>query len=1096
MTACSPEDLARLVAPQGKEPIHPTAEQRAVITAPHDTPLLVVAGAGSGKTETMSQRVLWLVANGHVAPDEVLGLTFTRKAAGELSERIRRQLRRLAASAEVDDERLTDSFLAPTVSTYNSFAGRIVSEFGDLAGVHTEATLIDAATAWRIARDVVVNSSDPALVETDTEPTQLTKQVIALSHAITENLVADDDVADFATRFQRVFDLPYSDTDESRAYTQRDRQVFERIAHLELLLPLVRDYQAAKRRRNAIEFSDQVALALRVVRSAPAVADELRERFTVVLLDEYQDTSVAQTTLLSTLFANHSVTAVGDPHQSIYGWRGASASNLAEYREAFKMTLEPLQLSTSWRNSTEVLRAANALVHPLVEAAPVSVQALAPRPSADHGSVQLSYTETIEDEFAELAIWLRDRRAAGAAATGETPSCAVIVRRRSVMPSIAEALTAAGVPNEIVGLGGLLATSEITDIIAALNCIWRVDAGAHLIRLLSGPRWRIGVADLAQLRELARWLSKRDEHHQKLPQDVLDAQRAMQLPASDATIIEALDTLTHLAESHWFAERFSAAGWQRLRDAGRVLADLRRKTSLGLNALVREVELALNLDLELAANHTRFANAQAHSRANLDAFSDQVANFVATDADATLASFLDWLDSAQDDDELDQQGIEPNPAAVQIITVHGAKGLEWDYVVVPRLVDTEVPKKPMSTLGWLSTAELPYELRGDKDNLPRFDWQSAATKHDVLERFAAFKADVSAHLYEEERRLIYVAVTRARHEVLLTGSFWSSAKEPRNPSVYLAELAEAGVVGRVEAIDPAAERPPGSEPTPVEWPFDPLGGRRAQVELAADAVRHACATLQASTADLDVARAQHPLLNLLLAEHDHAELSVLTIDDFSVSASGFGEALDNPEEFVRSRLRPMPTQPFRQSKLGTQFHHWVQRTLGSARGSELTVFDLDPQHGFDDDASSQRFSVDDEKMQRLKENFLASRWGDRRAFALEEAIVMKFAGSTVRCQIDAIYQNDDNTYEIVDWKTGKAPKTESDVRNRMRQLQIYRHAFAQATDVPPENIRCVLFYVAENSIYESDDVIALEELERQYRESVGGVLQRSFGDYR
>lgn len=217
MTLFSPRALATLVTPAHKKAYAPTAEQEAIITAPLDEPVLVVAGAGSGKTETMSQRVIWLVANGYVAPSEILGLTFTRKAAGELADRIRTQLNRLrlalpdaissltgadAKRAQVVLEALEDDFARPTVSTYNAFAGTVVSEYGELAGLNTEAVIIDDAMAWRLAREVVNGSTDQRLLELEMDPGPLTNQVLKLSRAMRENLADGHQVSRVASEFQ------------------------------------------------------------------------------------------------------------------------------------------------------------------------------------------------------------------------------------------------------------------------------------------------------------------------------------------------------------------------------------------------------------------------------------------------------------------------------------------------------------------------------------------------------------------------------------------------------------------------------------------------------------------------------------------------------------------------------------------------------------------------------------------------------------------------------------------------------------------------------------------------------------------------------
>src|SRR5690554_1360684 len=347
----------------------PTEQQRAVIEADL-TPALVVAGAGSGKTETMANRVLWLLANGHVKPGEILGLTFTRKAAGELAERIRQRVAQLAAKGLVRGG--YDEFDPPVVATYNSFANTIYRDHAILLGRESDGAVLGAASAWQLARKIVVASTDARLPELGKNVDVVTKAVLQLSHALSENVADAAEVAAMATAFAGLQDLP---TD--RHAREQAVELARTVGALPLLLELAQQFSAAKAARGFVEYADQVALALQIVRRVPKVAEDFRGKYRVVLLDEYQDTSVVQTWLLSEMFGGHPVMAVGDPNQSIYGWRGASAANLEDFARQFgDGTVQNFALSTSWRNGHHVLAAANALIEPLISGARVHVEKL------------------------------------------------------------------------------------------------------------------------------------------------------------------------------------------------------------------------------------------------------------------------------------------------------------------------------------------------------------------------------------------------------------------------------------------------------------------------------------------------------------------------------------------------------------------------------------------------------------------------------------------------------------------------------------------------------------------------------------------------
>jgi len=409
----------------------PTTEQQAVIEAPL-APTLVVAGAGSGKTETMANRVLWLLANGHARPDQILGLTFTRKAAGELSDRINRRIDQLDEAGLIpknppppqpgDDVLVADSsdlFNTPAVSTYNSFASRLFTDNALLLGREPESQLLSETSAWLLARRVVIEHGDNRLVSVGKNLDAVTDAVLGFSRALAENPPAftpgapstPHDLAGLAEDFAYLRDLPYGNPRKKIPYGSVDESLAA-VEPLAVLAELADRYGDEKRRLGLIEFSDQVALALQVCRKVDAVVTRYRTQYRVVLLDEYQDTSVLQTELLHTLFARHPVMAVGDPHQSIYGWRGASSANLLGFSRSFagrsNRKAPAMSLSYTWRNPVAMLDAANALVSPLSDALRakpdgIQVDTLKVPAGKEAGRVEAVMAETIAEEAGAVA---------------------------------------------------------------------------------------------------------------------------------------------------------------------------------------------------------------------------------------------------------------------------------------------------------------------------------------------------------------------------------------------------------------------------------------------------------------------------------------------------------------------------------------------------------------------------------------------------------------------------------------------------------------------------------------------------------------------
>ena len=1049
--------------------LEPTEQQRAVIEAPLG-PALVVAGAGSGKTETMAARVVWLVANGLVAPEEVLGLTFTRKAAASLAERIGR---RLAALREHGLAPASDGLDEPTVATYNAFASALSREHALAIGREADAEVIGDAAAWQLARRVVVEHGDRRLVALDAGVDHLAGLVLDLSRAVADNVAEVEPIRRLAERFLGVADLPYGGRGKRTPYASVAAAV-RAVGALDPLLDLVVAYRDAKRRRGVVEFSDQVALALEVCDRSPEAVALARDRHRVVLLDEYQDTSVVQSRLLAALFRASPVMAVGDPHQSIYGWRGASAANLSRFAADFGAG-PVFPLSTSWRNARAILDAANVLVGPLRAASTVPVAPLEARPQAPAGVVEVRFEEDIATEAAVVAAWCRDRLAAPGA-EGRRRDAAILFRNRRHMGRFAEALAELGVPYEIVGLGGLLETPEVTDLVCALRVLVDPDAGSDLIRLLVGARWRIGVRDLAALERVAAWLHDRDWAHRPLDEAVRQRRRESAAADDGRSIVDALDFLVDAADGHGMLAGFSEDGLPRLRDAGDRLRRLRARIGLPLPDLVRVVEQELLLDIETVAN-----DAKATGAGNLRAFRDELDGFLRVDDRATVPALLAWVDRAREAESLAPASVDPEPGSVQLLTIHAAKGLEWDAVAIPRLVVDEIPGRSREGAGWLRVGALPDEFRGDAAELPCLDWTAAQTQQELDGAVTAYREALQDRHADEERRLAYVAVTRAKDELLLTGSFWGGQLAARAPSRYLVELAEAGVVPEPPAA-PESETPPTEEAAQtMVWPADPLEHRRVRVERAAQEVAAAAGR---PIGDAPWARD----LELLIAERRAAGLSAPPPVPDRIAASGFKDWVEDAEA-VRSALRrPMPERPYRATRVGTRFHAWVESRFGTAPAADLVdaaAGELDGlAPGTGDHAGAGAGAGVGDDLAALQAAFERSEWAGIAPAAVETEIHLPFAGRTIVCKLDAVYRRGDR-WQVVDWKTGRAPRDAADLERRQLQLALYRLAWARHAGVAPDAVDVAFFFVAEERVVIPDRVLDEGELLDRWRAAVG-----------
>jgi DNA helicase-2/ATP-dependent DNA helicase PcrA len=1090
----------------------PTPEQAAVIEAPLE-PGLVVAGAGSGKTETMASRVVYLVATGQVRPEQVLGLTFTRKAAAALGQRIRRRLAMLPAVVrsvgEPDGPGGSNRTAGDAdVGTYHAFGGRLIADFGPLAGIEPAARVLTPTGAWQLARRVVGRWDGDLL--TDLGPDQVTERLLAISSALADHLTDVDLLSDaLATVLDRLRSAPPGPRQRAALHSGLAGHV-KRLQDRQWILPLVQAYARAKREHGVVDFADQMQVAASLVRDHPRIGVALRERYRVVLLDEYQDTGHAQRVILRTLFGDpdgvgeragrrtglgHPVIAVGDPVQSIYSWRGASASNLPRFVTDFPLAsgrrCGVRQLLTSFRNPPAVLALANEVSRPVRRGdRAVEVGELRPRSGAPPGTVRYGLFGTAAQENAWLARtiaarWREAMDGAGPGGGSVPPTTAVLVRRRSDMSDTADALRTAGLPVEVVGLGGLLDEPEVADLVATLRVLVDPTAGHAAMRLLTGARWQLGAADLEALARRARELAGPPPSPPTRPDggDIAESTANVRSAVAAALPVEDIDTwsLVDAAADLGPAQAFSAEGYRRLTRFAGQLARLRRRLNQPLPDLVADLERACLLDIEALVAGTA-------GRAHLDAFADVVAEVAATGAGP--AELLEYLDAAAEREDGLTPGDVPQPSGrVQVLTVHAAKGLEWEIVAVPHLTDGVFPITRGST--WLGDpAQLPPQIRGDRDDLPQLCLPTDGTQKDLADALAAHAADFAELRLTEERRLLYVALTRAERTLLFSGHHWGpGTAKPAGPSEFLLECAE--LARRLAEPDEWAPAPDPEDatvmaPRTAAWPVDPLGERRPAVAAGADRVlaalnalaedgvdtrppdrprhlppesadrpgpQHAVDAVDAVAVDaVDAEDADDPFgwaadVTTLLAERSARAGGVRDVElPGTITVTSLVALADDPAEFARRLSRPVPTEPSGRLRRGTDFHDWLEHRF---RGDAL--LDLRDLPGAGD-----AWVGADAEVEELKRRFLTSSWADRVPVDVEVPFATRIAGLGVRGRVDAIFGDDDGGITVVDWKTGRAP-TRDDAA--AVQLACYRLAIAELRDLPLDLVRAAFHYV-------------------------------------
>jgi DNA helicase-2/ATP-dependent DNA helicase PcrA len=1122
----SPAELAHVLGL-----FEPTEEQAAVIAAPPG-PLVVIAGAGAGKTETMAARVVWLVANGYADPGQVLGLTFTRKAAGQLLRRVRSRLARLAGTElAIGNPSVGEAANTPVVSTYHAFAGQLLREYGLLSSgsgepIEPDTRLLSETELWQLAFEVV--NGYPGALHTDKNPAAVTATVLRLSGQLAEHLVDTGQLSDTHVGLEQlVHTLPPGRYQRDRGPSQWLLRMLATQAERAELVPLIDALHRRMRAEKVMDFGTQMAAAARLAAAVPQVGEQLRSRYRVVLLDEYQDTGYAQRVLLSALFGGGvddelALTAVGDPIQSIYGWRGASATNLPRFTTDFPLPdgspAPVLELRTSWRNPPTTLQVANAISADARRRS-VAVRALRSRPDAAPGTVRCALLADVQAERDWVAECLQRRYQQAGADGVAPPTAAVLLRRNADAAPMAAALRARGVPVEVVGLAGLLSVPEVADVVAMLRLVADPTAGAAAMRVLTGPRWRLGARDVAALWRRAVVIANPAEpgaagrhhepvvianpaepgaaghHHQPVDLDggqtARTAEMAEQIAKAAGPQADTAGLADALADPGP-AIGYSPDGYRRIVALAEELNVLRGHLGHPLPDLVAEVRRMLGVDIEVRAA----APAAGWSGTEqLDAFADVVTGYaerasVAEDYGASVAGLLAYLDAAA----VVENGLAPAQPVVaqnrvQVLTVHAAKGLEWQVVAVPHLSGGLFPSTAQARTWLTDVADLPPLLRGDRSSngvhgVPVLDTSDVTDRKQLSDKISAHRSHLDQRRLDEERRLLYVAITRSEDTLLLSGHHWgATGMKPRGPSDFLVEIKDiidesAAAGDPCGVVEQWAPEPAGGDRNPLcdsvhetVWPVDPLGARRVDVQRGAALVAAAMSADVPDDSDDADPEGWAADVDALLDERARTAQPPAHPLPSGLSVSSLVDLARDPEHAAQRLTRRLPSRPEPHALLGNAFHDWVERFYGTER-----LFDLADLPGAADTDIAQR---DADELAELQQAFLASPWAARTPVAVEVPFEMAIGSRVVRGRIDAVFAESDGGVTVVDWKTGERPQGTEAARQAAIQLGVYRLAWAALSGCEESLVRTAFHYVRSGAtvipdvLPEPDDLAAL-----------------------
>ncbi|HEX9311870.1 MAG TPA: ATP-dependent DNA helicase [Actinomycetota bacterium] len=1036
----------------------PTDEQWTAISMPLE-PYVIVAGAGSGKTSVIAARVVYLalVALGRVPadhqgvlPGNVLCLTFTNKATENLMLRVRRALS--AVDLPEGEE--------PAVLNYHAFAGQVIERYGLLANIETGQRILSGAQRSELCARVLDRMAFEH-VRAEWQPSVIDK-ILTLADQMANHRVTPEQVVAFNEA--RLEELAQYRSD--RAYQAAQ----ERIE----LARAVRLFQDLKQGLRAIDFGDQITLALDLVERYPQIARDYRSRFHTAVLDEYQDTNVAQAQLISAVFgAGFPVAAVGDPDQNIYAWRGASLFNLLEFPTAFPRAdgapAAKLPLYTNFRSGAAILAAADEVIDPLPSSQrPDPEKRLVPWKERGEGEVALS---RVDDEWTE-ACRIADRIVelhGKDPANNPWSSFAVLCRKSRLFTPVERAFAEAGIPVEIVGLAGLLKLPEVVEILAYAKAVADPYASVSLARILLGPRYRVGFKDLARV---AAWAKDRN----LVLRDADDDETA---PFLFAEAFEHLDEVTFLSEE----------GTIRLEEFRRELAGLRAEAGRPVGEFLAEVIRRTGLLGELEAGDDAFARSV---KRNLAAFLDEVHAFSPLEGELTLRAFLDYVEAVEASDRPEWSPVQPSEEdSVKVMTIHQAKGLEFDTVFVPGFAKGLLPDVRVQHNPAESGKSLDFELRGDASILPRFGG--------VLSRFhEALRGQAEI----EERRACYVGLTRARDRLFVSGAHWyGDGQTVKEPSAFFEELADWGEASGRASVDRGAE-PPESNPLAGyrerfvrDWPGPAT--RAEPDELFTDGWRRAAARAAEEGGGqgslIDALGPEERAAYERAAERSRQLAAEVTAREVeppgrarlpqTVSVGGLVDYARCPKVFFWSYIRPLPRFSGPAARIGSQIHAWIERR--SSGQASLLELDESP------DLTADELSGEPGRTERLQQGFLASRFADRVPLHAERPFLLHVDGFVVSGRIDAIFGTADSSWEVVDYKTGRVPDPE-DAISRL-QLDVYALACMEVWRKAPEELTLTYLYLGTDPVTEvSREAGDLEGTRRRVVETLSAMAEGRF----
>jgi DNA helicase-2/ATP-dependent DNA helicase PcrA len=701
------------------------AQRNAVVHG--EGPLLIIAGAGTGKTTVLTRRIAWLISTKRARPEEILALTFTEKAAAEMAERV--------------DQLIPYGYAETWISTFHAFGDRVLREAALEAGLNPEFRVLSQPEQVIFLRERLFRLplvrfrplGDP------------TRHLAALATLVSR--AKDEDVSPGQYRAWAEERLTAAAADDERDEAEK---------HLELAT-FYEAHQRLLAEAGLMDFGDQIHRTLGLLRERAGLLVRLRERYRYVLVDEFQDTNRAQLEMLRLLAGEAAnITVVGDDDQAIYRWRGAAAANLLAFRRLYPAAREVV-LADNYRSTQGILDAAARLIaynNPYRLEAIAGIDKRLRSPRREGPPVSHVHFDTVSAEADGVAAMIEERLRGGA----RPRDVAVLVRSNADADPFVRALNVRGIPHRFSGSRGLYAREEVRLLVSFLRVLACPEDSVSLFYLAASEVYGLPEADLLRLNHYAR----------RKTRPLLEVLRG--LPANE--------------------ELASVSGAAR-EAARRLLADLDKAVAEVPHRRTGEVLYGFLQWSGLLGRLSKEATAEAEAKVkNIARFFEAVKAYGDVAEHDRVPAFVEHLDLLRDaGDDPAVAEADPDEDAVHVLTVHKAKGLEF----------------PTVFLVGGAESKFPLQRRGDSLALP-----------EDLAREELSGGD--GHMLEE-RRLFYVAMTRARHELVLTSAADYGTTRTRKVSRFVIEALDlpspSPVPRKSQTLEALARHAPSLEPLPA-----------------------------------------------------------------------------------------------------------------------------------------------------------------------------------------------------------------------------------------------------------------------------------------